>query len=174
VHGVVAQGRRRERRPPEGGRSNHPGAQREGPGKLPWKSLGVDVVLEATGKFTDRDGAARISPPARAAVLISAPAKGADLTFVFGVNESQLDQGKHHIVSIGSCTTNCLAPVAKVLNDTFGIEHGLMTTIHAYTNDQTHPRPAAQGSAPGPGGGDEPDSRPRPAPPRRSARCCPS
>jgi glyceraldehyde 3-phosphate dehydrogenase len=106
------------------------------PGKLPWKSLGVDVVLEATGRFTDKASAsAHLSAGARG-VLISAPAKDADLTFVMGVNHSQFDRAKHVVVSIGSCTTNCLAPVAKVIHDTFEIEHGLMTTIHAYTNDQ--------------------------------------
>ena len=106
------------------------------PAKLPWKSLGVDVVLEATGKFTDRDGAAVHLAGGARNVLISAPAKGADLTFVFGVNDAAFDPQRHTVVSIGSCTTNCLAPVAKVLHDTFGIEHGFMTTIHAYTNDQ--------------------------------------
>jgi glyceraldehyde 3-phosphate dehydrogenase len=106
------------------------------PAKLPWKSLGVDVVLESTGRFTDRDAAAVHLASGARGVLVSAPAKNADLTFVFGVNEDKFDRSKHVIVSIGSCTTNCLAPVARVLNDAFGIEHGLMTTIHAYTNDQ--------------------------------------
>jgi glyceraldehyde 3-phosphate dehydrogenase len=106
------------------------------PAKLPWKSLGVEVVLEATGRFTDREGGALHQQAGARSVLISAPAKNADLTFVFGVNDSEFDRAKHTVVSIGSCTTNCLAPVAKVLNDTLGIEHGLMTTIHAYTNDQ--------------------------------------
>jgi glyceraldehyde 3-phosphate dehydrogenase len=106
------------------------------PSKLPWKSLGVEVVLESTGRFTDRDGAAQHIAAGARMVLVSAPAKGADLTFVFGVNDQQFDKAKHTIVSIGSCTTNGLAPVAKVLNDRFGIEHGFMTTIHAYTNDQ--------------------------------------
>jgi glyceraldehyde 3-phosphate dehydrogenase len=106
------------------------------PAKLPWKSLGVDVVLEATGHFTDREGAALHQAAGARSVLISAPAKGVDLTFVFGVNDDKFDRNRHTIVSIGSCTTNGLAPVARVLNDTFGIEHGLMTTIHAYTNDQ--------------------------------------
>jgi glyceraldehyde 3-phosphate dehydrogenase len=106
------------------------------PARLPWKDLGVEVVLEATGKFTDRDGAATHLAAGAKAVLVSAPAKGVDLTFVFGVNDRQLDPAKHRIVSIGSCTTNCLAPLAKVIHDAFGIEHGLMTTIHAYTNDQ--------------------------------------
>ncbi len=106
------------------------------PTKLPWKSLGVDVVLEATGRFTDRDKAAVHLEAGAKRVLVSAPSKGADLTFVFGVNDKVFDAAKHSIVSIGSCTTNCLAPVAKVLNDSFGIDHGFMTTIHAYTNDQ--------------------------------------
>jgi glyceraldehyde 3-phosphate dehydrogenase len=106
------------------------------PAKLPWKALGVDIVLEATGRFTDRDQAAAHLAAGARGVLVSAPAKGADLTFVFGVNDQLFDRAKHTIISIGSCTTNCLAPVAKVLNDAFGIEHGLMTTLHAYTNDQ--------------------------------------
>jgi glyceraldehyde 3-phosphate dehydrogenase len=106
------------------------------PARLPWKSLGVDMVLEATGRFTDKASAsAHLSAGARG-VLISAPAKDADLTFVMGVNDAQFDRGKHVVVSIGSCTTNCLAPIAKVIHDAFGLEHGLMTTIHAYTNDQ--------------------------------------
>uniref|UniRef100_A0A832I3S3 Type I glyceraldehyde-3-phosphate dehydrogenase n=1 Tax=Eiseniibacteriota bacterium TaxID=2212470 RepID=A0A832I3S3_UNCEI len=106
------------------------------PAALPWKSLGADIVLECTGKFTDREGAAKHLAAGARAVLVSAPAKGADLTFVMGVNDHLFDRSKHIITSIGSCTTNCLAPVAKVLHDTFGIEHGFMTTIHAYTNDQ--------------------------------------
>ena len=106
------------------------------PAKLPWKSLGVDIVLEATGRFTERDKAAAHLTAGAKAVLVSAPAKGADLTFVFGVNDQLFDRTKHTVFSIGSCTTNCLAPIAKVLDDAFGIDHGLMTTIHAYTNDQ--------------------------------------
>jgi glyceraldehyde 3-phosphate dehydrogenase len=106
------------------------------PAKLPWKSLGVDVVLEATGRFTEREGASKHLAAGARGVLISAPAKGADLTFVFGVNDQLFDKAKHVIISIGSCTTNCLAPVARVLHDAFGIEQGFMTTIHAYTNDQ--------------------------------------
>jgi len=106
------------------------------PTKLPWRSLGVQAVLEATGKFTDRAGAAVHLEAGARNVLVSAPAKGADLTFVFGVNDGAFDPSKHAVVSIGSCTTNCLAPVARVLHDTFGIDHGFMTTIHAYTNDQ--------------------------------------
>ena len=106
------------------------------PARLPWKSLGVDVVLEATGKFTDRAGASLHLAAGARNVLVSAPAKGGDLTFVIGVNDRLFDKAKHQVVSIGSCTTNCLAPVAKVLNDLAGIERGFMTTIHAYTNDQ--------------------------------------
>jgi glyceraldehyde 3-phosphate dehydrogenase len=106
------------------------------PSKLPWKALGVEVVLEATGKFTDKAGASLHLAAGARNVLVSAPAKGGDLTFVIGVNERLFDKSKHQVVSIGSCTTNCLAPVAKVLNDLVGIERGFMTTIHAYTNDQ--------------------------------------
>ncbi|MBK7369014.1 MAG: type I glyceraldehyde-3-phosphate dehydrogenase [Candidatus Eisenbacteria bacterium] len=106
------------------------------PSKLPWKALGVDVVLEATGKFSDRDKAAVHLEAGAKSVLVSAPSKGADLTFVMGVNDQLFDREKHKVFSIGSCTTNCLAPVAKVLEDSFGIERGFMTTIHAYTNDQ--------------------------------------
>ncbi len=106
------------------------------PARLPWKSLGVDVVLESTGKYTDKAGASQHLAAGARGVLISAPAKGGDLTFVMGVNHHLYDKTKHAVVSIGSCTTNCLAPVAKVLNDSFGIERGFMTTIHAYTNDQ--------------------------------------
>ena len=106
------------------------------PSRLPWKDLGVDVVLEATGKYTDRAGGALHLQAGARGVLISAPAKDVDLTFVIGVNHHLFDKAKHAVVSIGSCTTNCLAPVAKVLHDSFGIEHGMMTTIHAYTNDQ--------------------------------------
>jgi len=106
------------------------------PSKLPWKALGVEIVLEATGKFTDREGGALHLAAGARGVLISAPAKGADLTFVFGVNDGLFDPSRHQVVTIGSCTTNGLAPVVKVLHDGFGIEHGFMTTIHAYTNDQ--------------------------------------
>ncbi|MFN8589202.1 MAG: type I glyceraldehyde-3-phosphate dehydrogenase [Candidatus Eisenbacteria bacterium] len=106
------------------------------PSKLPWKALGVDVVLEATGKFSDRDKAAVHLEAGAKSVLVSAPSKGADLTFVMGVNDQLFDREKHKVFSIGSCTTNCLAPVAKVLEESFGIDHGFMTTIHAYTNDQ--------------------------------------
>jgi len=106
------------------------------PAALPWKDLGVDVVLEATGLFTDRDkAAAHITAGARV-VAVSAPSKGADATLVIGVNDAAYEKGKHQVVSVASCTTNCLAPVASVLHQAFGIERGLMTTTHAYTNDQ--------------------------------------
>jgi glyceraldehyde 3-phosphate dehydrogenase len=106
------------------------------PEKLPWKDLGVDVVLECTGLFTDKEKAGAHLRAGAKKVLISAPAKGPDLTIVMGVNEGLYDAAKHHILSNGSCTTNCLAPIAKVLLDNFGIKQGLMTTVHAYTNDQ--------------------------------------
>jgi glyceraldehyde 3-phosphate dehydrogenase len=106
------------------------------PAALPWKSLGVDVVLECTGRFTDRAGAEKHLTAGAKKVVISAPAKNPDMTIAFGVNHDKYDPKKHQIVSNASCTTNCLAPTAKVLLDTFGIEKGLMTTIHSYTNDQ--------------------------------------
>jgi glyceraldehyde 3-phosphate dehydrogenase len=106
------------------------------PANLPWKKLGVDIALECTGLFTDREKAGLHLGAGAKKVLISAPAKGQDLTLVFGVNDKDYDSGKHHIISNGSCTTNCLAPVAKVLHDSFGIVQGLMTTVHSYTNDQ--------------------------------------
>jgi len=118
-----------------GGRGIPVSAEKD-PSKLPWGALGVDVVLEATGKFSDRDKAKVHLDAGAKSVLVSAPSKGADLTFVMGVNDHLFDRAKHQVFSIGSCTTNCLAPVAKVLNDTWGIDHGFMTTIHAYTNDQ--------------------------------------
>ena len=103
---------------------------------LPWGKLGVEIVIECTGRYTDRDGAGKHIAAGAKRVIISAPAKGEDATFVMGVNEKTFDPAKHFILSNASCTTNCLAPVAKVLLDTFGIERGLMTTIHSYTNDQ--------------------------------------
>ena len=106
------------------------------PSKLPWKAMGVDLVLECTGHFTDREGASKHLAAGARKVLISAPAKGPDVTVAFGVNDSAYDPGKHHVLSAASCTTNCLAPTAKVLMDSFGIEKGMMTTIHSYTNDQ--------------------------------------
>jgi glyceraldehyde 3-phosphate dehydrogenase len=107
------------------------------PAELPWGDLGVEVVIESTGLFTDREGASKHLEAGAKKVIISAPAKEPDITVVLGVNfESDYDPEKHNIISNASCTTNCLAPVAKVLNDTVGIERGLMTTIHAYTADQ--------------------------------------
>jgi glyceraldehyde 3-phosphate dehydrogenase len=106
------------------------------PAKLPWKKLGIDLVLECSGRFTNRDQAAVHLDAGAKKVIISAPAKKADVTICYGVNHQAYDAGKHHVLSNASCTTNCLAPVAKVLNDRFGIHHGLMTTVHAYTNDQ--------------------------------------
>lgn len=106
------------------------------PSRLPWKQLGVDIVIESTGVFTDGTQVkAHLDAGAKKAI-ITAPATHEDITLVLGVNDSQYDPRRHHIVSNASCTTNCLAPVAKVLHDTFGIERGLMTTTHAYTNDQ--------------------------------------
>ena len=106
------------------------------PAKLPWKDLGVDIVLEATGIFTDREQAAAHLTAGARVVAVSAPSKGADATLVVGVNDAAYEKGKHTVVSVASCTTNCLAPVARVLHDAFGIERGFMTTTHAYTNDQ--------------------------------------
>jgi glyceraldehyde 3-phosphate dehydrogenase len=106
------------------------------PGKLPWKDLGVDIVLECTGLFTDKEKNKPHFDAGAKKVIISAPAKNHDVTIVLGVNSEQYDASKHHVLSCGSCTTNCLAPVAKVLLDNFGLKRGLMTTIHSYTNDQ--------------------------------------
>jgi glyceraldehyde 3-phosphate dehydrogenase (phosphorylating) len=106
------------------------------PAALPWGDLGADVVVESTGLFTDRENAAKHLDAGAKKVIISAPAKGPDVTIALGVNDDAYDKDAHHVISNASCTTNCLAPVAKVLNDTVGIEHGLMTTIHAYTADQ--------------------------------------
>ena len=106
------------------------------PAQLPWKDLGVDVVFESTGLFTTRDGAAKHIEAGAKKVVITAPAKGQDVTLVLGVNEEKYDPAKHHIISNASCTTNCLAPLAKVLHKNFGIKSGWMTTIHSYTNDQ--------------------------------------
>jgi glyceraldehyde 3-phosphate dehydrogenase len=106
------------------------------PAQLPWKDLGVDVVFESTGIFTDRDGAAKHLTAGAKKVIITAPAKKPDVTVVLGVNEGSYDPAKHQIISNASCTTNCLAPVAKVLHESFGIKKGWMTTVHSYTNDQ--------------------------------------
>jgi glyceraldehyde 3-phosphate dehydrogenase len=106
------------------------------PASLKWGALGVDLVVESTGRFTDRESAAKHLAAGAKKVMISAPGKKADATIVMGVNEQVYDPSKHHVVSIASCTTNCLAPLAKVLDEKFGISHGVMTTVHAYTNDQ--------------------------------------
>ncbi len=107
------------------------------PAKLPWGDLGVDIVLESTGRFTDRADAAKHIDGGAKKVIISAPAKGEDKTFVYGVNHLDYDPASHHVISNASCTTNCLVPVVKVLRDSFGWERGYMTTIHSYTNDQS-------------------------------------
>jgi glyceraldehyde 3-phosphate dehydrogenase len=106
------------------------------PAKLPWRDLGVPIVIESTGLFTEKEKAVGHIAAGAKKVIISAPAKNEDLTIVLGVNENMYDPAKHHVLSNASCTTNCLAPVCKVLLDNFGIKRGLMTTIHAYTNDQ--------------------------------------
>ena len=106
------------------------------PKDLPWKSLGVDVVIESTGFFTERDKAAAHLDAGAPLVIVSAPSTGADATFVYGVNHKDFDRTKHKVISNASCTTNCFVPMVKVLDDAFGIEQGLMTTVHAYTGDQ--------------------------------------
>jgi glyceraldehyde 3-phosphate dehydrogenase len=106
------------------------------PADLPWSDVGAEVVIESTGLFTDRESAAKHLSAGARKVIISAPAKGADVTLVLGVNFDAYDSSQHEVISNASCTTNCLAPVAKVLHESFGIENGLMTTIHAYTSDQ--------------------------------------
>jgi glyceraldehyde 3-phosphate dehydrogenase len=106
------------------------------PANLPWKELGAEIVIESTGLFTDREKAAKHLEAGAQKVVISAPAKGEDLTVVLGVNDDLYDPATHHVISNASCTTNCLAPMVKVLDDAFGVEQGFMTTIHAYTNDQ--------------------------------------
>jgi glyceraldehyde 3-phosphate dehydrogenase len=106
------------------------------PEKLPWKDLGVELVLESTGRFTDRDNATKHLTAGATKVVISAPAKGEDITICIGVNHEKYDPANHHIISNASCTTNCLVPVVKVVMDNFGFKHGFMTTVHSYTNDQ--------------------------------------
>ena len=110
-------------------------AQRD-PAQIPWGDVGVDVVIESTGFFADRDSAAKHLAAGVKKVIISAPAKGPDLTVCIGVNDHEYDPARHHVISNASCTTNCLAPLAKVLMDNFGVEHGFMTTCHSYTGDQ--------------------------------------
>ncbi len=111
-------------------------AAKADPAELPWKDLKVEIAIESTGRFVDRAGAEKHLKAGAKKVLISAPAKEPDATFVLGVNDETYDPKKHHIISNASCTTNCLAPVAKVVHDSFGVVHGLMNTIHSYTNDQ--------------------------------------
>ncbi|MGC8777134.1 MAG: type I glyceraldehyde-3-phosphate dehydrogenase [Candidatus Caldatribacteriaceae bacterium] len=106
------------------------------PAQLPWKDLGVDLVIESTGKFRDREKASLHLQAGAKKVIITAPAKGQDVTIVMGVNDKMYDKNNHHIISNASCTTNCLAPIVKVLHENFNIQKGFMTTIHAYTNDQ--------------------------------------
>jgi glyceraldehyde 3-phosphate dehydrogenase len=106
------------------------------PAQLPWKALGVDVVFESTGIFTNRDGASKHLAAGAKKVVITAPAKGQDVSLVMGVNEEKYDAANHHIISNASCTTNCLAPVVKILHEKFGLKKGWMTTVHSYTNDQ--------------------------------------
>ena len=106
------------------------------PANLPWKELGAEIAIESTGLFTDREKASKHLEAGARKVIITAPAKGEDITIVLGVNDDQYDPATHHVISNASCTTNCVAPMAKVLDDAFGIEQGFMTTIHAYTNDQ--------------------------------------
>jgi glyceraldehyde 3-phosphate dehydrogenase len=106
------------------------------PANLPWKELGAGIAIESTGLFTDREKASKHLEAGARKVIITAPAKGEDITIVLGVNDDQYDPATHHVISNASCTTNCVAPMAKVLDDAFGIEQGFMTTIHAYTNDQ--------------------------------------
>ena len=106
------------------------------PKELPWKALGVDLVIESTGIFTDRDKAAMHLEAGAPLVIVSAPSNGADATFVYGVNHTDFDRAKHQVISNASCTTNCFVPLVKVLDDAFGIDGGLMTTVHAYTGDQ--------------------------------------
>ncbi len=106
------------------------------PEKLPWRELGVDLVLESTGRFTDRESACKHLAAGAKKVVISAPAKGEDITIVMGVNHTKYDPAKHHILSNASCTTNCLVPVVKVVMDNWGFRQGFMTTVHSYTNDQ--------------------------------------
>ena len=106
------------------------------PEKLPWKELGVEFVLESTGRFTDKESASKHLAAGAKKVVISAPAKGEDITICMGVNNEKYDPARHHIISNASCTTNCLVPMVKVVMDTFGFKHGFMTTVHSYTNDQ--------------------------------------
>jgi len=136
IHGTLAEAVRDEDAAIRVGKKTLAVLAERDPAKLPWKSLGVDIVLECSGRFTSRDEAATHLQAGARKVIISAPAKKADLTICYGVNHASYDPKKHDVLSNASCTTNCLAPVAKVLHERFGIRHGLMTTVHAYTNDQ--------------------------------------
>ena len=149
------------------------------PAALPWGDLGVDVVLESTGFFTNREGAQKHLDAGAKKVVISAPATEPDITIVLGVNDGTYDKGSHHIVSNASCTTNCVAPIAKVLHDAFGDRVGLHDDDPRLHERPEHPRPAAQGPAPRAGRGDQPDpdldrrgegDRPRPARPQGQDR----
>lgn len=113
-----------------------PMSHEKDPANIPWKDWGVDIVLECTGAFKSKDDFMKHIKGGAKRVMVSAPAKGADLTVVYGINHTKYDPNQHHVLSNASCTTNCLAPLAKVIHETFGIEHGLMTTIHSFTNDQ--------------------------------------
>ncbi|TMB04333.1 MAG: type I glyceraldehyde-3-phosphate dehydrogenase [Deltaproteobacteria bacterium] len=136
VHGPLReQVRAEDDRLAVGGRTVRVLAERD-PAKLPWKALGVELVLESSGLFTEREKAAKHIEAGAKKVIISAPSKNADLTICYGVNHTAYDPRSHHVVSNASCTTNCLAPLAKVLHETFGVRRGLMTTVHSYTNDQ--------------------------------------
>ena len=136
VHGPLReQVRAEDDRLAVGGRTVRVLAERD-PAKLPWKALGVELVLESSGLFTEREKAAKHLEAGAKKVIISAPSKNADLTICYGVNHTAYDPRSHHVVPNASCTTNCLAPLAKVLHETFGVRRGLMTTVHSYTNDQ--------------------------------------
>ena len=139
--------RRRRRRSRSTATSSSVLAERD-PANLPWKELGAQIVIESTGLFTDRDKAAKHLEAGAEKVVISAPAKGEDLTVVLGVNDDAYDPAEHHVISNASCTTNCVAPMVKVLDDAFGVEQGFMTTVHAYTNDQSILDLPHSGSAP--------------------------
>ena len=141
------------------------------PKALPWNDLGVDVVVESTGFFTDRDKAAAHLDAGAPRVIVSAPATNADATFVVGVNDDTFDPEKHKVMSNASCTTNCFVPMIKVLDDAFGVEKGLMTTVHAYTGDQawsTAPTPTCAGPAAPPSTSSPPPPA-RPGPPAWSS-----
>lgn len=141
------------------------------PADIPWGQLGVDIVIESTGIFTKKADAAKHIAGGAKKVLISAPAKDEDITIVMGVNQDKYDAANHHVISNASCTTNCVAPMAKVLDENFGIVKGLMTTVHAYTNDQRildFPHSDLRRAAPRP----RTSFRPRPVPPRRPLWSC--